>query len=78
MQEHYSQHMELLISIPGIQRKAAMQIIAETGADMKAFQNSRKLTGWAGLRPKNDESAGKLKSTSDTKGNRFLRRIMLQ
>ena len=77
-QEHYSQHMELLISIPGIQRKAAMQIIAETGADMKAFQNSRKLTGWAGLRPKNDESAGKLKSTSVTKGNRFLRRIMVQ
>jgi transposase len=39
-----------------------MQIIAETSGDMKAFENSGKLTGWTGLRPRNDESAGKYKS----------------
>jgi transposase len=75
---HYKEQMELLESIPGIQKQAAMQIIAETGADMTAFENSGKLTGWAGLRPKNDESAGKMKSTSVTKGNKYLRRIMVQ
>ncbi|HPK06019.1 MAG TPA: transposase [Bacteroidales bacterium] len=37
----------------------AMTVIAETGADMKAFENSGKFAGWTGLRPGNDESTGK-------------------
>lgn len=55
-----------------------MIIIAETGADMKAFENSGKFTGWTGLRPRNDESAGKFKSTATTKGNKYLRAILVQ
>ena len=77
-QTHYSRQMELLKSIPGISDQAAMQIISETAADMSAFENSGKLTGWTGLRPRNDESAGKYKSTAITKGNKYLRRIMVQ
>ena len=75
---HYSRQMDILMSIDGIGKQAAMQIIAETGADMKAFENSGKLTGWTGLRPRNDESAGKYKSTAVTHGNKYLRRIMVQ
>lgn len=67
-----------MMSTDGISKQAAMQIIAETGADMEAFENSGKLTGWTGLRPRNDESAGKYKSTAVTKGNKYLRRIMVQ
>jgi transposase len=74
----YPRQMELLMSIDGIGKQAAMQIIAETGADMNAFENSGKLTGWTGLRPRNDESAGKFKSTAVTHGNKYLRRIMVQ
>jgi transposase len=59
---HYTQQLDLLDSVQGIGRHAAMQIIAETSGDMKAFENSGKLTGWTGLRPRNDESAGKYKS----------------
>jgi transposase len=77
-QEHYAEEMELLQTIPGVKVQSAMQIIAETGNNMKIFENSGKLTGWAGLRPKNDESAGKYKSTSVTKGNKYLRRILVQ
>jgi len=29
-----------------------MIVIAETGADMKAFENSSKFSGWTGLRPR--------------------------
>jgi len=76
--KHYSRQMKLLMSPDGIGKQAAMQIIAETGADMKAFENSGKLTGWTGLRPRNDESAGKYKSTAVTHGNKYLRRIMVQ
>jgi transposase len=77
-EQHYSRQIELLMSIPGIGKQAAMQIVAETGGDMNAFENSGKLTGWTGLRPRNDESAGKYKSTAVTKGNKYLRRIMVQ
>ncbi len=76
--EHYSKQMELLLSMPGISRISAMSIIAETGADMSAFENSGKITGWAGLRPRNDESAGKFKSKAITKGNKYLRSTLVQ
>jgi transposase len=76
--EYYSKEMELLQSIPGISKISAICIIAETGADMSAFENSGKITGWAGLRPSNDESAGKFKSKAITKGNKYLRSILVQ
>jgi len=77
-QEHYSGEMELLRTIPGVSEISAMIIIAETGGDMRVFENSGKLTGWTGLRPRNDESAGKYKSTATTKGNKYLRFILTQ
>ncbi len=76
--EHYEKQIDLLITIPGIGHVAAMIILAETGADMRAFENSSKFAGWTGLRPRNDESAGKYKSTATTKGNRHLRAILAQ
>lgn len=75
---YYKKEIELLKSIPGIKKQSAMQIIAEAGTDMRVFENSSKFTGWAGLRPRNDESAGKIKSTATTKGNKYLRRIIVQ
>jgi len=77
-QEHYSKEIGLIKSIPGISEISAMIIIAETGGDMSVFENSGKITGWAGLRPKNDESAGKYKSTATTKGNKYLRSVLVQ
>ncbi|GIV43355.1 MAG: IS110 family transposase [Bacteroidia bacterium] len=75
---HYKEELERLKTIPGVKKQSAMQILAETGSDRKAFENSGKLTGWAGLRPRNDESAGKMKSTAITKGNKYLRRLIVQ
>lgn len=77
-QEYYQQQMDLLKTIPGISTISAAIVIAETGADMKTFENSGKLSGWVGLRPKNDESAGKYKSTAITKGNKYLKPILVQ
>ena len=84
--EHYSAEMELIVTIPGVSEISAMIIIAETGGDMSVFENSGKITGWAGLRPRNDESAGKYKSTattilrlrSVTEGNKYLRSVLVQ
>lgn len=77
-QVHYKKQLELLLTIPGICQTAAMIVLAESGADMKAFENSGKFSGWTGLRPRNDESAGKFKSTAITKGNRYLKCILVQ
>mgnify|MGYP000666377989 CR=1 FL=1 len=75
---HFSKEMVLLCSIPGIQKLSAMIIIAELGVDLKTFATAAALTGWAGLRPRNDESAKKIKSNKITKGNKYLRRILVQ
>ncbi|GHS92242.1 IS110 family transposase [Bacteroidia bacterium] len=75
---HYSREMDLLVTLPGVDTLAAMLLIAETGADMKAFESSGKFAGWTGLRPRNDESAGKYKSTATTKGNKYLRSVLVQ
>jgi transposase len=76
--EHFSLAVKLLKTLPGVSEKSAMMIIAETGGDMSVFANSGKITGWTGLRPRNDESAGKYKSTATTKGNKYLRSILVQ
>ena len=78
VEQHYAEELALLKTLPGINTLSAMIILAETGADMNAFENSGKFAGWTGLRPRNDESAGKYKSQSTTKGNRYLRSILVQ
>lgn len=77
-QEHFSREVQLLCTIPGIQKLSAMIIISELGVDLKTFITAAALTGWVGLRPRNDESAGKIKSKKITKGNKYLRRILVQ
>ncbi len=76
--QHFKKQHELLLTIPGVNNTAAMILIAETGADMLAFENSSKFSGWIGLRPRNDESAGKYNSTAITKGNKYLKSILVQ
>ncbi len=78
VEKYYANEKALLQTIPGISNISALIILAETGADMKAFETSSKFSGWTGLRPRNDESAGKYKSTATTKGNKYLRAILVQ
>lgn len=76
--QHYDKELELLQSVPGIKQLSAACIIAETGADMSYFQTSASLVGWAGLRPRNDESAGKIKGRKTLHGNKYLRIMLIQ
>ncbi len=76
--KHYQKELSLLKTIPGVSDKSATQIIAESGADMQAFAQSKKFVSWVGFSPRNDQSAGKFKSRAITKGNRYLRRILVQ
>ena len=53
----------LLTTIPGVSDVVASVIVAEIGLDMSRFPTSGHLVSWAGLCPRNDESAGKRRST---------------
>lgn len=76
--QYYGQQMDLLQTIPGIKEQSAASIIAEVGVDMKAFLTASSLVGWAGLRPRNDESAGKIKGRKTLHGNKYLRVMLVQ
>lgn len=74
----YAEEKELLETIPGISGQTAMCILSEAGCDMKTFLTASALVGWAGLRPRNEMSAGKVKGRKITHGNRFLRILLVQ
>jgi transposase len=75
---HYKAHIERLQTIPGVSKLSAVIIFAEIGGDITRFKTAHHLSGWCGLSPKNEESAGKIKNTSIGKGNKYLRRILVQ
>jgi transposase len=65
--------VELLDTIPGVDRRGAELILAEIGIDMIRFGTVSPLAAWAGLAPGNNESAGKQWSSTTRKGNEVLR-----
>lgn len=71
-------HMQILMSIPGISFTSASAILAEIG-DINVFPNPKSLVGWSGLAPSLNESAGKSSNGHITKkGSKYLRRMLVQ
>ena len=64
--------VELLSTIPGVQRRTAETIIAEIGTDMSVFPTAKELASWAGQCPGNDQSADKRRSGKTRKGSKWL------
>ena len=60
--EPFRTTVELLTTIPGIGELGARIIAAEIGNDMSRFATAAHLISWAGLCPKNDESAARLQN----------------
>lgn len=70
--------IERLCTIPGVNRVTAWALISELGVNMAQFADAAHAASWAGLCPGNQESAGKRQSGATRKGNRYLRRILVQ
>ena len=68
----FEQAVELLRTIPGVQRRTAEVIIGEIGVDMSVFPTAGHLASWAGQCPGNDQSAGKRRSGRTRKGSKWL------
>jgi transposase len=67
-----------LDTIPGVDATAAWLILAEIGTDMRRFGSHARLASWAGVSPGNNESAGKRRRGKSRRGNRYLRRVLVQ
>jgi transposase len=76
--EPFRTAVQLLTTIPGIDQLSACVILAEIGHDMSRFPTAGHLISWAGLCPKNDESAGKRRSTRMRKGAPWLKTTLVQ
>lgn len=70
--------VDRLKTIPGVDRVAAITIIAELGVDMTVFPSARHAAAWAGLCPSNNESAGKRMAQTKRKGNVHLSTALIQ
>ena len=70
--------MTILMTMPGISEVTAQVILAEIGEDMGRFPTAGHLISWAGLCPRNDESAGKKRSTRTRKANPWLKTTLVQ
>lgn len=67
----------LLTSMPGVSEVTAHVVVAEIGVDMARFPTAAHLLSWATLCPRNDESAGKRRSTRVRKGGTWLKTTLV-
>jgi transposase len=74
----FSKTVEVMDLVPGINQRAAEGILSEIGGDMNCFPTDGHAASWAGLCPGNNESAGKRKSGKTRKGDRWLRRYLIE
>jgi len=76
--EPFRAKAERLMTIPGISDVAAQVLVSEIGIDMSRFPTAGHLISWAGLCPRNDESAGKRRSTRLRQGAPWLKATLVQ
>jgi transposase len=70
--------VEHVTSIPGVSDIGAQVIVSEIGTDMSRFPSEGHLLSWAGMCPRNDESAGKRRSNRLRKGAPWLKTTLVQ
>lgn len=70
--------VELLCTIPGVEQRTAEVLIGECGADMSVFPTAGHLASWGGICPGNRESAGKHYSGKTRPGSKWLRTALTE
>lgn len=76
--EPYADKVELLVTIPGVDKLVAWHLLAELGLTVEAFPDAGHCCSWAGMVPGENESAGRKKKVRCRKGNKHLRRVLAQ
>lgn len=79
LQQPYEDDIKLLMSIKGIQERAARLIYAELCPALHDyFVDSESFCSWLGICPGDNTSAGKKKSGKCPKGNKWLRKTLVE
>lgn len=77
--KEYHAHLAIAMSIPGVNHDSALAILSEISpTPQKDFQSDSRLCSWAGVVPRNDESAGKVKSRKIMHGNPYVKGMLVQ
>jgi len=76
--EPFRAAVKQLSSAPGVKALSAQVIVSEIGIDMSRFPSDGHLVSWAGICPRNDESAGKRRSNRLRKGAPWLKTTLVQ
>jgi len=74
----FDQAVNLLDTIPGVNRNISETIVSELGTDMSRFPTAAHAASWAGLAPGNNQSGGKQRSGRTRKGNQALRNALVE
>ena len=78
MMHPFEETLERLDTIDGVGRRIAEVMLSEMGPEMGQFPDSESVSKWAGMCPGNNESGGKRKSGRTAKGNKWLRRALVE
>jgi transposase len=70
--------LNFICTTPGFEVTSAQHVFVEIGGDINLFPTEGHLSSWIGICPGNNESAGKRKSGHITKGNRWLKGLLVQ
>ena len=76
--EPFRHAAKLLSTMPGLSDVSANVTVAEIGIDMSRFATPAHLLSWACMCPRNDESAGKRRSTRLRRGGKWLKTTLVQ
>jgi transposase len=76
--EPFRATVERLMGIPGISRLSAQSMVGEIGVEMGRFGTVGHLISWATLCPRQDESAGRTRSSRVRKGACWLKPMLVQ
>ena len=68
----YEEQLQQAESMPGWQRRAAEDVIAETGVDMTRFRTPGHLASWAGRTPLDKQSGARKGQRRHKRGNRYI------
>jgi transposase len=74
----YESLIQLLDTVPGINRTIAEEILGEIGTDISIWPSERHFSAWAGVCPGNRESAGVRRRARSREGDRYLKSILAQ
>ena len=69
--------VKLLATMPGLSETTARSLVAEIGTDMTRFPSSGHLVSWAGLCPRQDQSAGITRSTRTRQSAPWLKPMLV-